>query len=93
MRCGRGLSGSEPNQSGQHPLRNHGRLGSGKFGTIYKLTKAGAETVLYDFAGVPDGDEPQGLTNLGGTLYGTAELGGTGGCGSLGCGTFFSFSP
>jgi uncharacterized repeat protein (TIGR03803 family) len=47
--------------------------------------------VLYSFKGGDDGAEPMAsLTNVGGTLFGTTDEGGTG-C-SEGCGTVFSIS-
>lgn len=47
-------------------------------GTVYKLTTAGAETVLYSFHKVPDGVAPFApLTFVEGVLYGTTVNGGT----------------
>jgi len=66
--------------------------GSSSYGTIFKITTAGSESVIYSFKGTPDGEGPHaGLTALNGALYGTTEFGGTT-CpdyGSLGCGTVF----
>ncbi len=46
-------------------------------GTVFKVTTAGAETVVYSFKGGKDGAYPvAGLINVGGALYGTTELGG-----------------
>src|SRR5580698_1324905 len=63
-------------------------------GTVFKITKSGTESVLYNFAGPRDGDGSQpiaGLTNVGGTLYGTTYDGGEGYCYyDSGCGTVFS---
>jgi uncharacterized repeat protein (TIGR03803 family) len=57
-------------------------------GTIFSVTPAGIEKVLYSFQGGTDGCYPEaGLTNVGGTLYGTTAL-----CGSPppdGAGTLF----
>ena len=68
--------------------------GANGFGTIFKITKSGTESVLYNFAGPRDGDGSQpitGLTNVGGTLYGTTYDGGGGYCYyDSGCGTVFS---
>jgi uncharacterized repeat protein (TIGR03803 family) len=77
--------------------------GGGKYGqgTVFSLTPAGAQTVLYSFAGGPgDGAAPQGLIQGGdGNLYGTTSGGGQGSCGAqpvagnaspqAGCGTVF----
>ena len=50
-------------------------------GTVFKLTPAGAETVLYSFAGAPsDGNLPYAVRLLQGSdgnFYGTTEGGGT----------------
>jgi uncharacterized repeat protein (TIGR03803 family) len=53
-------------------------------GTVFKVTPAGQESVLYNFSGQPnDGDGPAaGLINVGGTLYGTTAYGGTSGNGT-----------
>lgn len=41
-------------------------------GTVFKITRSGAESVLYSFKGGVDGSRPfAGLANLSGTLYGT----------------------
>jgi uncharacterized repeat protein (TIGR03803 family) len=68
--------------------------GANGFGTVFKITKSGTESVLYNFAGPRDGDGSQpiaGLTNVGGTLYGTTYDGGGGYCYyDSGCGTLFS---
>jgi uncharacterized repeat protein (TIGR03803 family) len=52
--------------------------GTQGLGTVYKIDSAGAETVLYNFAGTPDGRFPHaGVTrDSEGSLYGTTELGG-----------------
>jgi uncharacterized repeat protein (TIGR03803 family) len=64
-------------------------------GTIFEVSTSGKERVLYNFNGPPDGENPEGaLVNVGGALYGTTTLGGTGtGCTSYGCGTFFRLIP
>jgi uncharacterized repeat protein (TIGR03803 family) len=49
--------------------------GPGGTGTVFSVTPAGVETVLYAFDG-KDGAYPSALLNVGGTLYGTAALGG-----------------
>ncbi len=49
------------------------------WGTVFKITMSGTESVLYRFANSPDGAKPYaGLTNVGGTLYGTTYEGGAG---------------
>jgi uncharacterized repeat protein (TIGR03803 family) len=64
--------------------------GASSNGTVYAITPAGAETVLYSFAGgLDDGQEPYaGLIDVGGTLYGT-----TIGAGAHGAGIVFSITP
>jgi uncharacterized repeat protein (TIGR03803 family) len=51
---------------------------SGGCGTVFEITPAGKETVVYSFeGGSGDGDEPySGLLNVKGTLYGTTAYGG-----------------
>lgn len=68
---------------------------SGPSGTVFEFDPAThVETVLYRFSGGSDGEGPEaGLLNVGGTLYGTTNLGGGMGCGGLGCGTVFEFNP
>jgi uncharacterized repeat protein (TIGR03803 family) len=48
-------------------------------GTVYSLALDGTETVIYAFQGGDDGAVPSTtLVNVGGTLYGTTRLGGSG---------------
>jgi uncharacterized repeat protein (TIGR03803 family) len=67
-------------------------------GTVFSISKRGAETTLYGFhGGNDDGAYPSaGLVNVNGTLYGTTEQGGLGASGSPGCengcGTIYSIS-
>jgi len=49
---------------------------NGDNGTVYKITTAGAENVLYSFEGGNDGSNPSSLTNINGVLYGTTRVGG-----------------
>jgi uncharacterized repeat protein (TIGR03803 family) len=68
--------------------------GSEDVGTVYSVTTAGKERVLYSFGQVDDGAYPEGkLTNLNGVLYGTTSGGGLDRCGSstsgTPCGTIF----
>lgn len=68
--------------------------GSGCFtgcGTVFEVSSAGQETIVYRFKGQADGAHPYaGLLALNGTLYGTTQNGGGAGCGSGGCGTIFA---
>ncbi len=58
-------------------------------GTIFQISKAGNERVLYSFTGKPDGAQPRAqLSSLAGTLYGTTALGG-----ATSGGTIFRFTP
>lgn len=69
--------------------------GASGWGTVFKITVFGRETVLHSFGrGGTDGVLPYaGLTNLGGTLYGTTASGGGSGCYShSGCGTVFKIT-
>jgi uncharacterized repeat protein (TIGR03803 family) len=62
-------------------------------GTVYRLSTAGIEKILYRFAGGSDGVEPMGLTYANGRLYGTTFGGGGLGCASRGgCGIVYSLS-
>jgi uncharacterized repeat protein (TIGR03803 family) len=58
--------------------------GASNYGTVFTITPAGKETVLYSFKAGSDGAWPQGdLINVNGTLYGTTFAGGTSGYGTL----------
>jgi uncharacterized repeat protein (TIGR03803 family) len=58
-------------------------------GTVFSVTRAGVEKVVYAFQGGSDGEYPgSGLINVGGTLYGTTEFGGL-----HQKGTVFSITP
>jgi uncharacterized repeat protein (TIGR03803 family) len=60
--------------------------GANGFGTVYKITPAGAESVLYSFKGDgTDGINPYGGVVLGkkGIIYGTTYQGGTKGFGAV----------
>jgi uncharacterized repeat protein (TIGR03803 family) len=66
----------------------------GGCGTVFKLSPAGKEVVLYSFTGTNgDGKYPQGelVRDASGNLYGTTYGGGTSGnaCNKYGCGTVF----
>lgn len=77
----------------------YGTTGGGgtyNLGTIYEITNAGEERVLYSFAGAPDGANPQQIIRTRtGVMFGVTYEGGILGCaeGVLGCGTVFEFSP
>jgi uncharacterized repeat protein (TIGR03803 family) len=55
------------------------------FGTVFKVTPGGTETVLYSFAGGSDGEHPYAAVIQGsdGNFYGTTYQGGTGGYGTV----------
>jgi uncharacterized repeat protein (TIGR03803 family) len=59
--------------------------GASSSGTVFKLSKSGKETVLYSFAGGADGMSPLGglVRDTTGSLYGTTQLGGTAGNGTV----------
>ena len=67
---------------------------AGICGTVFSVTPAGAETVVYSFKGGSDGAGPvSGLIDVNGTLYGTTVYGGgTGGAGGFGYGTVFALT-
>jgi uncharacterized repeat protein (TIGR03803 family) len=66
-------------------------------GTAFEINKTtGVLTLLHSFSATgSDGASPQAtLINVGGTLYGTTNLDGTGGCAPpYGCGTVFAMGP
>jgi len=66
------------------------RGGTGTQGTVFKIDTSGHETVLHSFVRRPGGLDPEaGLTiDNSGNLYGTTELGGT-----QGKGTIFKIDP
>jgi uncharacterized repeat protein (TIGR03803 family) len=73
--------------------------GAFNFGTVFKITEAGVESVLYSFAGPPnDGGNPFAglILDPEGNLYGTTLFGGSGDCtasaGQKGCGIVFKIS-
>ena len=59
--------------------------GTSDNGTIFKITPAGVETVLYSFAGGTDGSSPSAALTQGsdGNFYGTTDLGGTSNVGTV----------
>jgi len=61
-------------------------LSTGDFGTVFKLTPSGAETVLHSFvAGSADGAYPEAglIQGADGNLYGTTATGGTSDLGTV----------
>jgi uncharacterized repeat protein (TIGR03803 family) len=62
--------------------------GAHGYGTIFNITSAGTESVIYRFTGTPSGAHPQAsLTQVSGSLYGTTVDGG-----ALGEGTIFRWT-
>ena len=63
-------------------------------GTVYKITPAGKESVVYAFKGGSDGYRAFApLTYFKGNFYGSTLQGGGTGCGGNGCGTLFEMTP
>jgi len=63
---------------------SHGGVGSGT-GTVFKLDTTGTLTTLYTFTGGADGETPTGsvVRDAAGNLYGTCEVGGSAGFGTV----------
>jgi len=64
-------------------------------GTVFRITTAGVETVLYAFGGgIANGANPDGglIQVSDGNFYGTTSSGGNAGC-TGGCGTAFTITP
>ena len=63
-------------------------------GTVFKVTSAGVESIVYNFQGGNDGGNPEtNLLNKKGNLFGTTRIGGsTTACGNEGCGTVFEMT-
>lgn len=62
-------------------------------GTVFSITPGGAEKVLHNFGGSPDGAYPYaGLINVNRTLYGTTSAGGYFCYSSVACGTVFTIT-
>ncbi len=59
--------------------------GANSWGTLFKFTPGGAETVLHSFTGGADGGQPEGslLEGSDGNFYATAEFGGLAGNGAI----------
>jgi uncharacterized repeat protein (TIGR03803 family) len=68
-------------------------------GTVFAVTPSGSESILHNFKGGADGENPNGgMAYDNGSLYGTTNAGGTGSCNptsehSPGCGTIFEVAP
>jgi uncharacterized repeat protein (TIGR03803 family) len=72
--------------------------GAYSYGTVFKVSPEGKETVLHSFAGTGgDGANPVAplIRDAAGNLYGTTEYGGLFGeaCGGNGCGIVFKIDP
>ncbi len=69
----------------------------GSNGLVFAVNSTtGAESVIYQFGGAPDGSYPESgmVRDTNGNLYGTTAFGGSGsGCGNAGCGAVFELSP
>jgi uncharacterized repeat protein (TIGR03803 family) len=61
-------------------------------GTVFKLTPAGAKTIIHNFGGGDDGYLGGSLTAVGHVLYGTTVAGGGGTFCHIGCGTVFKMT-
>ncbi|HEV8046874.1 MAG TPA: choice-of-anchor tandem repeat GloVer-containing protein [Terriglobales bacterium] len=68
--------------------------GSANKGTVFKVTPAGAETILHSFTDSPDGANPVNKVTLDakGNIYGMTFYGGNTAC-SSGCGIVFKVTP
>ena len=64
-------------------------------GVVFKVAQNGIETVLHNFTGGSDGDNPVAglVADELGNLYGTTNNGGRTGCLGPGCGTVFKVTP
>jgi uncharacterized repeat protein (TIGR03803 family) len=90
-----GTDGSEPNStlvrdSAGNLFGTTIQGGASGFGTVFEVNSAGKETVLYSFAGEPDGSTPYAglVMDSAGNLYGTTAEGG-----SYNSGTVFKLDP
>jgi|SRR5579871_2474038 len=68
--------------------------GASDEGTVFVISPDGIETQIYAFKGGSDGAAPSGslIMASGGDRYGTTENGGSGTCGTTGCGTVFEIT-
>ncbi len=85
------VQGTDGNFYGATNFGGNGNCPSG-CGMVFRITPAGAETVLYFFTGAADGGDPNGVVEgTDGNFYGTAAYGGiaNSNCGASGCGVVF----
>ncbi len=71
------------------------RGGTSVLGTVFSVSLSGSETILHNFIGNADGENPSaGLEVVNGLLYGTTQKGGRDrhSCSGGGCGTVFKIS-
>lgn len=68
--------------------------GANGYGTLFKISPQGKQTVLYAFTGGSDGGEPLAglILDAAGNLYGTTATGGDENCYPGGCGTVFKLA-
>jgi uncharacterized repeat protein (TIGR03803 family) len=70
--------------------------GAYRYGTVFRLSPGGTETVLYSFTGGSDGGDPYAgvILDVAGNLYGTTPYDGDTSCDyGDGCGTVFKLAP
>ena len=91
------FEGGERGRNGAHPntalIKVDGTLygttsgtnrGLDRYGTIFTITPSGAATLFFRFRGGPkEGAAPNGLTDVGGILFGTTARGGSNGFGTV----------
>ena len=72
-----------------------GAAPSGGDGTVFKVSAAGTESVVYSFQGGSDGSGADAglIAGQGGEIFGVTEYGGGGALCSFGCGTVFELTP
>jgi uncharacterized repeat protein (TIGR03803 family) len=80
------IEGSDGNFYGTTKLGGMHNLGTGQNrGTVFRITPAGVETVLYSFAGGSDGSQPLAglIEGSDGNFYGTTSAGGANNSGTV----------
>jgi uncharacterized repeat protein (TIGR03803 family) len=82
-------------QEGGYSGGSCGTEGFAGCGTVFQVSSAGVETVLYSFKGLPDGNGPVAglIRDAKGNFYGTTELGGANAGLGLGAGSVFKMTP